>query len=129
MFCTKCGSELEEGARVCERCGTRVGSVPRQAPAPVAAGQGDQTGGLIPYKNPPALTAYYLGLFSIIPILGIILGAAGVVLGIKGLKMKKATPEVKGTAHAWVGIGCGGLGFLVWTLSVVAIIIAMVADK
>ena len=33
--------------------------------------QGDATGGVIPYKNAPALVAYYLGLFSIFPVLGL----------------------------------------------------------
>ena len=29
--------------------------------------EGDATGGVIPYKNVPALVAYYLGVFSLIP--------------------------------------------------------------
>src|SRR5262245_38413569 len=37
---------------------------------------------LIPYKNVPALTSYYLGVFSIIPLVGLLLGIAAVVLGI-----------------------------------------------
>jgi len=32
---------------------------------------GDNTGGLIPYKNPKALIAYYLGIFSLFPLLGL----------------------------------------------------------
>src|SRR3989442_1081509 len=37
---------------------------------------------LIPYTNPKALIAYYLGIFGLIPCLGAILGPAALVLGI-----------------------------------------------
>ena len=69
---------------------------------------GDATGGLIPYKNIPALLAYYFGVFSLIPVVGLILGLAAFVLGIMGLSKAKKHPEIKGKVHAWVGIimGC-----------------------
>jgi len=83
---------------------------------------------IIPYKNGPALAAYYLGLFSLsacIPFVGIVglgMAIAAVVLGVKGLRKVKEQPEVHGTAHAWIGIVCGilfgllGLATLVFTL-------------
>ena len=84
------------------------------APPPLPAGppalptpppeQGDATGGLIPYKNPKALTAYYLGVFSLIPCLGFLLAVPAVILGILGLKARRAHPQVHGVAHAWIGI-------------------------
>lgn len=70
---------------------------------------GDATGGIIPYKNPRALTAYYLAVFSIIPAIGFLLGAAAVVLGIMGLKQRKRNPVIRGAVHAWIGIIGGGL--------------------
>lgn len=70
--------------------------------------QGDSTGGIIPYKNPQALTAYYLGVFSLIPLLGLLLGIGAVVLGIAGLRARKRQPVIRGSAHAWVGIILGG---------------------
>ncbi len=97
---------------------------PVSAPAPVPAPQGDATGGLIPYKNGPALIAYYLGVFSIIPCVGIPLGAAAIVLGILGLKKAARQPEVRGQVHAWVGIVLGGLfglaylAVLLWAFAV-----------
>jgi hypothetical protein len=45
---------------------------------------GDGTGGLIPYKNPKALLAYYFGVFSLIPVLGIPLGITAFVLDHRG---------------------------------------------
>ncbi|MCP3959632.1 MAG: DUF4190 domain-containing protein [bacterium] len=91
----------------------------RPAPAGTAAPaaepqQGDSTGGIIPYKNPPALTAYYCGIFSLMPFIGIFLGIPALILGIVGLKKKKANPVISGTVHAWVGIIMGGLTTLLW---------------
>jgi len=73
-------------------------------------------GGLIPYRNARALWAYYLGVFSLIPFLGIPLGVVAMVLGIKGLKYAELHPEAKGKVHAWIGIIVGGLFSLVYIL-------------
>ena len=83
-----------------------------QQPAPVE--QGDSTGGIIPYKNGPALAAYYLGVFSIIPCFGLPLAIPALILGIIGLKKRKANPAIKGTCHAWIGIILGGIFTVVW---------------
>ena len=76
---------------------------------------------VIPYKNVPALTAYYTGVFCIIcpPILSI----PAIVLGVKGLRNVKENPEVKGTAHAWIGILSGSF-FLILSI-VVGVLIAI----
>ena len=79
-------------------------------------------GGLIPTKNPQALTAYYLGIAALIPVLGIFFGIAALILGIKGVKFAKAHPEAKGAIHAWVGIilgGIFGIGYLLLFGSIV----------
>ncbi len=109
MQCPQCQAPLAAGAKRCSSCGQTIRAY--GGPPPVG---GDATGGLIPYKNAPALTAYYLGLFSILPFLGIPMGIAAVVLGVMGLKKLRAEPRVKGKTHAYVGIGCGGLGALAW---------------
>lgn len=85
---------------------------------------GDATGGLIPYKNPKALIAYYLGIFSFIPVLGIPLGLAAFVLGILGLRDRKRNPIIKGSVHAWIGIIVGGGFGLLYTALVVMGVIA-----
>ena len=70
------------------------------APAPASAEGGVST--VIPYKNVPALIAYYVGVFCIIcpPLLCF----PAIILGVIGLRRVKENPEVKGTAHAWIGI-------------------------
>jgi hypothetical protein len=89
------------------------------APAPLAAdarstAEGDATGGLIPYKNPLALAAYYLAIFSLIPCIGLLLGIPAVVCGILGLRARSRNPAIKGNAHAYIGIILGGLTSLLW---------------
>jgi hypothetical protein len=81
---------------------------------PVQPGEGDSTGGIIPYKNTPALIAYYLGIFSLIPCAGLVLAIPAVILGIMGLRKRAQNPAVKGTAHAWIGIILGSICTLLW---------------
>jgi hypothetical protein len=90
----------------------------------VISGQstGDTLNKIIPYRNGMALAAYYLAVFSLIPFVGIILGIAGFVLGILGLKAARANPAVGGKVHAWIGIIVGGLfgfGYLALTIVMV----------
>lgn len=108
---------------------TPAGDVPGlvRGGSAAAVSEGDGTGGLIPYKNPPALAAYYLGLFSIVPLVGLPMGVAAVVLGRKGLKARKENPAVSGAAHAWVGIGCGGTMAVVWLIVVGLVAVGIVA--
>ena len=87
----------------------------------VQGAQSDNTGGMIPYKNPSALTGYYLAVASLIPCIGIFTGIAALVLGIKGLKRAKREPWVKGTVHAWIGIILGGGMALIWLLVAIAV--------
>jgi hypothetical protein len=94
-----------------------------------AGNQGDATGGIIPYKNPHALAAYYLGVFSLIPLLGFICGAIAVPLGVSGLKRKARNPVIRGTIHAWVGIILGSLSVGVHLLLVTIPIIAALKHR
>jgi hypothetical protein len=72
---------------------------------------------LIPYKNPKALIAYYLGVFGLIPCLGALLGPAALILGILGLRLVRQYPTAKGTGHAIAGIVLGSLELLAnWTV-------------
>ena len=126
MICRRCGSEMDDDASVCERCGTRAGALPQPAPAQSNPEGGDATGGVIPYKNPPALIAYYLGLFSpIFPPLGIV----AVILGVIGLRKRKQNPVIKGSVHAWIGIGCGGLTLVVGVVVFILLMIALMKES
>jgi hypothetical protein len=83
----------------------------------------DFVGTMIPTGNKPGLLAYYLGLFSLIPCLGVVLGIQAIYFGVKGVRLASRHPEVRGGAHAWSGIVMGGLSELghlvgiVWLLT------------
>ena len=80
------------------------------APAPASAEGEGGVSTVIPYKNAPALIAYYVGVFCIIcpPLLCF----PAIILGVIGLRRVKENPEVKGTAHAWIGILSGSFFLL-----------------
>ena len=88
-----------------------------------SANDGDATGGLIPYKNPKALIAYYLGILSGLPIIGLPIGIAAFVLGILGLRDRNRNPIIKGSIHAGIGIGCGFIFTLLWSVVILLIIV------
>lgn len=94
---------------------------------------GDGTGGLIPYKNPKALIAYYCGVFGLASCVfagvGGIFGVVPIILGLQGLKYAREHPETKGQAHAIVGIVLGGLEVLTAVVAVVVIIVAVLQNK
>jgi hypothetical protein len=91
-------------ASFCRSCGAQLKAVPE---VQLAGAGSDPLAKIVPYRNPYALTAYYLGVFSLIPCLGVLLALASIPLGILGLKHARAHPETHGKVHAWVGIVVG----------------------
>jgi len=77
-----------------------------------AAGDGFAT--VVPYRNGPALAAYYLGVFGLIPILGFVLGPLAFILGIVGLVKVRHNPKAHGTGHAIAGIVLGLIDPVIW---------------
>lgn len=107
--CARCGAENADTVSFCGRCSTVFeASNARATDAPRAS---DPLGGLIP-RNNAALLSYYLGLFSIFPLLGLPMAIIALVQGPKGLKAARDQPTSGGRTHAAVGIGCGAVGLL-----------------
>jgi hypothetical protein len=113
IFCSKCGEQNPENNFKCTRCGFVLHG---QSQPQYVVTDDNTMGGLIPFKNAKALWAYYLGIFSLIPCIGIPLGIASLVFGLKGLKYAELHPEAKGKAHAWTGIILGVLCSIGYTL-------------
>jgi hypothetical protein len=85
--------------------------------------QRDAVETLIPYRNPKGLVAYYLGVFSVICGLGLLLGPAALVLGIMGLRHSQRYPRAGGAGHAITGIVLGALSSLVnWGVLIVLLV-------
>jgi hypothetical protein len=86
----------------------------------------DVTEGVIPYKNPSALASYYIGLASVIPVVGIFTGITAVVLGIRGLLQYHAEPWRRGRLHSYAGIGLGLVTSVTWiAMSAIALVLWM----
>ncbi len=80
---------------------------------PIESSPDDVVATIIPYKNAAALTAYYLGIFSCFPFVGLLLAIAALVLGVMGLRNVGRDPQIKGRVHAWVGLIGGTIGLLI----------------
>ena len=98
-----------------------LGAPPMLA-GPVTTSDDAPLSGMIPYKNPHALVGYYLGIFSCLPILGLLLGPAAIVVGIMGIRRRKVEPNRRGLAHAWIARSCGVIGSGISLLAITAII-------
>lgn len=99
MRCLHCGAENEDTRASCEKCGAPLPSPP--AP-PELVPRRD-----IEHRNPRALAGYYLGILSLVPLLGALLGPLAVVLGVMGARAAPAVPRQVGAAHARIGIILG----------------------
>ena len=120
IFCRKCGEKNDGNAYKCTACGFLL----HEKSAPQYVVSEDSTmGGLIPYKNAKALWAYYLGIFSLIPFLGILPGIAALVLGVQGLKYAEENSQAKGKGHAWVGVVLGGISVVGMILFVLLVMV------
>lgn len=106
MLCASCGTPNPEPARFCMRCGAPqpARTLPsRTAPAPPPEGLAR----FIPVQNPLGLIAYYCGVFSLIPCVGVPLALVALILGILGGAHLASHPEAGGRIHASVGIVVG----------------------
>jgi Domain of unknown function (DUF4190) len=90
---------------------------------PTGDGEGFAT--IVPYRNGPALAAYYTGVFGLIPLLGFLLGPIALILGIVGLVKARKDPKAHGTGHAVAGILLGVIDPLLW----IAVWYLFVQDK
>ncbi len=87
---------------------------PRREKPHKKSGGGEGFATVVPFRNVPALAAYYCGVFGLIPIRCFVLGPIAFILGIFGLVKKKKNPQVHGTGHAIAGIVLGLIDPILW---------------
>jgi uncharacterized membrane protein YkgB len=102
--------------------------VPPSKP-PLATAPANAAEFFVPYKNGCAIAAYYLGIFSFIPGIGILLGVPALVLGLKGRRLAVQHPEARGKIHAWVGIIMGGLFGVGQLLLLIFVIVGLLVAR
>ena len=126
-FCEDCLVEFM-GLRLCGACKEArlahfSGSQPQASGPPTVADH------IVPAKNPPALIAYYLGVFSFIPCAGNVLGPAAIIVGVMGLRAQRANPNLPGKGHAIAGIVLGPLTSLCYWGLVLAFVLYAVGRR
>lgn len=104
-------------------------AVPTSGPPATHAPADDGIATVIPYKNPSALAAYYLGLAAVLPCIGIVFGIPAFILGILGLRARRRNPLVHGSVHAWIGIVLGGLMVLIWGACILFLILGILLEN
>jgi len=94
LMCKHCGANVSGDLPYCGACGQPIDGSEVDNPMSV----------IIPYKNASALVGYYLGLFSLVPCLGLVLAIPAFILGILGWKKAQSDPLCHGKAHAIVAM-------------------------
>lgn len=105
MRCPSCAVDNPPEALHCTECGEKLARKTRHRT--VDQDDYDPIVGLIPHDNLVAFNAYRCAVFGLIPVLGLLLGPAAVVLGIIGLRRMTAKDRGKGLGHARAGIILG----------------------
>ena len=89
--------------------------VPAERPRrPPRKGGRDGLATVVPYRNGPALAAYYCGVFGLIPGVGLLLAPVAFILGIIGFVKARKNPKAHGTGHAVAGIILGIVDIPLW---------------
>lgn len=108
-FCTNCGSQISDRAVLCVKCGMAV---------PQRHATGDNTEAALRFVVPVgrsgwAIASGYLGLVSLIPFVGILAIATG-ILAIRDINKHQ---DKHGLGRAWFGIVMGALTVVVYTFA------------
>lgn len=116
--CPSCGELNDANNYRCVYCDDLL-HPEEAAPPPSAVDSSLET--LIPYRNAYALAAYYLGVFALIPCVGLILAVLAIIFGALGLRAAREHPQTKGKGHAIAGIVLGILVLLGHIVAFIAI--------
>jgi zinc ribbon protein len=105
MRCPACGAENPEGAKRCAACGERPGRKSRRRDT------GDEAetpfGARADSPMAPALRAYRCAVYSLIPLAGLLLGPAAIVLALLAWREGRGDPEGRGTRYALIALALG----------------------
>ena len=109
MFCTECGAQLNDKAVMCPRCGAAIQNI---AHAPTISDDTTMRMLLPVGRSALAILAGYLGLFSLIPFVGIV----AIVVGVVAIFNINEHPKKHGLGRAWFGIIMGAASSVAWAV-------------
>jgi hypothetical protein len=105
MRCPGCGAENPDGAKRCTGCGERMGRKPRRRDS------GDDADTPFAFRpdSPlaPALRAYRCAVYSLIPLAGLLLGPAAIVLALRAWREGRRDPESRGNSYVLTALAVG----------------------
>jgi hypothetical protein len=105
MRCPACGADHPAEAKRCPSCGERVGRKPRRR-EPVE--EIDSPFGRRPdSRQAAALRAYRCSVFSLIPLAGLLLGPAAIVLALLAWRQGRRDPAAGGTGYVVAALVLG----------------------
>ena len=107
-YCSKCGSQLQAGVAFCSSCGTKVGADGASVPAAAAEKTYASDNPGLRFVLPIGCTGWaiasgYCGLFSLIPVLGILLALLSIIFGILAIVVIRHNPHKHGVARIVIG--------------------------
>jgi hypothetical protein len=120
--CPYCGERILAVARKCRYCGEYLD--PRLRDTESAPGELDRY--LIPTGRPgSAIAAGYLGLFSLLPLFGIV----SIIVSLVALRTLKRNPHLLGRGRAWFGLVMGIVFTLLYGIPMVLALIELITGR
>jgi len=119
MFCSKCGTQIAQGAAFCPNCGTPAGTqvsgayvAPPVQPAAQAANFGGYSNNYAPPASGLAIAALVLAFFA--PLIGLILGYSAR----KEINQSNGAKGGRGMASAAIALG--------WIFTLLGVLLAVI---
>lgn len=131
-ICNCCGNILNDSDKFCTKCGAVVGQ-DNVNQSNMNTTQNTYVNNSA--SNGTAIAAMVLGIIALVffwaPVIPVILGILGLVLGIKGILASNTLPQNKGKGMGIAGIVCGSIGMLLGVFYTIIwiVFIAFVADE
>jgi hypothetical protein len=111
MRCPACGAENPEEAKRCAACGERTA---RRSRRREPADDNDSPFGRRPDDERPsvALRAYRCAVYSLIPLAGLVLGPAAIVLAVRAWREGRRDPAARANGYVAIALGLGAVTLL-----------------